>query len=61
MTDNGNFVLDAHFTEGRMQSPRNLLKNLKQMTGVVEVGLFVDLVSTVLLGMQDGTVKRIDR
>lgn len=42
-----------------MATPRNLLKNLKVLTGVVEVGLFVDCVSFALIGNQDGSVVKI--
>jgi ribose 5-phosphate isomerase A len=58
ITDNGNFIIDASF--GAIADPRALEFELKRIPGIVEVGLFVNLVHTVYLGSEAG-VQRIDR
>ena len=57
-TDNGNYILDAKFT--RIADPKSLEKKLKMVTGIVEIGLFVDLADIVIIGNPQGsiTVKR---
>lgn len=37
-------------------SPRQLLKRIKLITGVVEVGLFCDMAKAVYFGNEDGSV-----
>ncbi|MGD0968940.1 MAG: ribose-5-phosphate isomerase RpiA [Candidatus Aquilonibacter sp.] len=53
-TDNGNWILDCHF--GRIDQPAQLDATLKKIHGVVASGIFVGLVSNVVLGNDDGTV-----
>lgn len=48
VTDNGNYILDYDF--GKIKDPKNLHERLKLITGVVETGLFYDMVSKVLIG-----------
>lgn len=38
LTENGNFILDARFNE----IPQSLERNIKNITGVIESGLFID-------------------
>lgn len=45
VTDNGNFVIDATFDEAHMREPQELLFKLKMLTGIVEIGLFVESAS----------------
>ncbi|CAG8642755.1 6728_t:CDS:2 [Ambispora leptoticha] len=59
ITDNGNFLIDAHF--GLVNSPGELLRKIKLLTGVVEVGLFVDVADVVYFGNEDGSVSEKKR
>jgi len=54
VTDNGNFVIDAHF--GTIENPLQLLREIKLLTGVYEVGLFCQLAEKAYFGEQDGSV-----
>jgi len=56
VTDNGNFIIDAPFTEDVMKRPHELLTSIKLLTGVVEVGLFCNVVKAAYFGNQDGSV-----
>jgi len=56
VTDNGNFIIDAPFSEAALKKPRELLVNIKLLTGVVEVGLFCDVVKAAYFGNHDGSV-----
>ncbi|MFB6092691.1 MAG: ribose-5-phosphate isomerase RpiA [Haloquadratum sp.] len=52
VTDNGNLVLDCEF--GPIDDPAALASSLSAVPGVVEHGLFVDLVDAVYVGTDDG-------
>jgi ribose 5-phosphate isomerase A len=68
VTDNGNFIIDAPFTEDVMKRPHEvlfvfsrrgslltycqLLASIKLLTGVVEVGLFCNVVKAAYFGNQ---------
>ncbi|ASS73664.1 ribose 5-phosphate isomerase A [Tumebacillus algifaecis] len=52
VTDNGNYILDCNF--GHIEQPLQLDRELKQHIGVVETGLFVDMVGVALVGSPDG-------
>ncbi|QKY20824.1 ribose-5-phosphate isomerase RpiA [Halolamina sp. CBA1230] len=52
VTDNGNLVLDCAF--GRIDDPNGLARTLSATPGVVEHGLFVDLVDELHTGSDDG-------
>ncbi|RUO96647.1 ribose 5-phosphate isomerase A-domain-containing protein [Jimgerdemannia flammicorona] len=54
VTDNGCFVIDAHF--GPIADPKSLLRDIKLITGVVEVGLFCGMAEVAFFGMEDGNV-----
>ncbi|GAA5890652.1 hypothetical protein JCM8208_004949 [Rhodotorula glutinis] len=56
VTDNGNFVIDAVFSESYMRDPAELLHRIKMLTGVLEVGLFVGMAEAAYFGYPDGTV-----
>ncbi|KAH9047269.1 ribose-5-phosphate isomerase [Lactarius hengduanensis] len=56
VTDNSNFIIDAPFSEDVMKKPHELLANIKLLTGVVEVGLFCNIVKAAYFGNQDGSV-----
>jgi ribose 5-phosphate isomerase A len=59
MTDNGNLIVDCSFEE--IRKPEQLNDQLKAIPGVVENGLFVNMVSTLVIGYKDGTVKVVDK
>lgn len=48
ITDNGNFIIDAHF--GEIADPEGLAKKIKEFVGVVEVGLFINMADAVYFG-----------
>lgn len=52
MTDQGNAILDCDF--GALSSPRELAGQLNERAGIVEHGLFLGLVSDVIVGTSEG-------
>jgi len=52
VTDQGNYILDAHF--GQIADPAALAQILNQRVGIVEHGLFVKLAQEVIVGTNDG-------
>ena len=52
VTDDGLFILDMRF--GTIEDPVSLERDIKQTTGVVDVGLFVGMTSRLILGYEDG-------
>lgn len=57
VTDMGNYIIDLHLKE--IKEPQRLAKLLDETVGVVEHGLFNDMVKTVIVGHADGNVKII--
>ena len=55
VTDQGNLVLDARF-EGGIADPASLEKDINNIPGVLENGLFVNLADEVLVGQVDDGV-----
>src|SRR5256714_9385478 len=53
VTDNGNLILDLT-VEGGIGNPRDFGAQLKQVTGVVEQGLFVGMTDTVIVAGPEG-------
>ena len=51
-TDENNFVVDLHFD--RIAHPSELAEDLINTVGVVEHGLFLNMVDTVIVGNPDG-------
>lgn len=51
VTDSGNFIIDCRI--GEIENPKELEMNLKMIPGVVEVGLFIDVVDYVIIGYSD--------
>lgn len=51
-TNNGNYIVDCHFN--KIADPAALQRDLKQILGVVETGLFVDMTDIVLVSSDDG-------
>lgn len=52
VTDNDNYVLDAAF--GPIGDPNQLSRRIKEITGVIEHGLFVGVVDEVIVAGRDG-------
>ena len=52
ITDNGNFVIDAKFD--KIESPSHLEIDLNSIPGVVENGIFSQMVDKVIVGSADG-------
>jgi ribose 5-phosphate isomerase A len=60
ITDNSNHILDCHFPHGIDQA--GLLEpRLNNIPGVVENGLFIGLAQAVIIGMESGDTKIIER
>lgn len=57
VTDMGNYIIDLYMKE--IKEPQRLAKLLDETVGVVEHGLFNDMVKTVIVGSVDGNVKVI--
>ncbi|MNT16674.1 Ribose-5-phosphate isomerase A [compost metagenome] len=58
VTDNGNYIIDASF--GRIESPQQLAEELKQITGVVDHGLFIGIATKAVVGYEDGRTEVIE-
>jgi ribose 5-phosphate isomerase A len=54
VSDEGHWILDCAF--GTIRDPGTLSRDLHEIPGVVEHGLFLNLARTVLVGRADGTV-----
>lgn len=52
VTDNGNYILDCSF--GEIEDAADLDQRLKQIPGVVETGLFIDLLDILVVGRETG-------
>ena len=57
VTDQQNYILDLHLNE--ILDPKKLSIGLLQIAGVVEVGLFIDMASKIIIGNDDGSCKVI--
>lgn len=54
-TDSGNYILDLHLE--KIENPKSLAQELKAQTGVVEHGLFIDIVDQVILSNDQGEIE----
>lgn len=54
VTDNGNYIIDAHFPDG-IPDPPALEAFLRARAGVVESGLFLGMATSVVVASPDGT------
>lgn len=52
LTDDNNYIIDLHIE--KINSPHKLSKELIEMVGVVEHGLFLDTVDIIIVGKEDG-------
>ena len=59
VTDHGHYILDCFFQE--IHDPVALNRTLKNIPGLVEDGLFLNMASMALIGMQDGTIQTLKR
>lgn len=57
LTDHGHYILDCHF--GRIMDAPSLNGELNLLPGVVETGLFIDMVKGVVIGYPDGEVREL--
>jgi ribose 5-phosphate isomerase A len=57
VTDHGHHVLDCRF--GMITDPVQLNVSLKEIPGVVETGLFLQIADIALIGYADGSIKEI--
>lgn len=48
ISDNGNFILDCSFK--KIEDPKKLHEEIKQIVGVVETGLFIEMTDLVIAG-----------
>jgi ribose 5-phosphate isomerase A len=55
LTDHGHYILDCHFKQ--INDAPTLNGELNLIPGVVETGLFIDMVSGLYIGYADGSVK----
>merc|ERR1712071_706611 len=53
VTDNGNYIVDLHFTEPIADAPK-MAEELKNTVGVVDHGLFCDMTTAVIIAGSDG-------
>ena len=52
LTHSRNYIIDLNL--GQINHPHYLARELNDMTGIVEHGLFLDIVNTVIVGRPDG-------
>ena len=53
VTDNGNYIIDLRFPNG-IDHPEVVDRDIKQITGVVDHGLFINMATTVIVAAKDG-------
>ena len=53
VTDNGNYIVDLHFEEP-IKDPVTMAKELNNVVGVVEHGIFPDMATAVIIAGSDG-------
>lgn len=54
VTDNGNYIVDLHLQS--IPNPRELLRHLTQITGIVENGLFLNFCRRAVVGTEEGAL-----
>lgn len=59
ITDNSNYILDCDF--GKINEPEALEKEINSIPGVIENGLFIDLVDEVIVGSKQGIITLEER
>ncbi|MBZ0268821.1 ribose-5-phosphate isomerase RpiA [bacterium] len=56
LTDNGNWILDAHF--GAIEDPASLERAINELPGVLDNGLFPGMATQILIGDSSGVRSR---
>lgn len=56
VTDNGNYIIDVQFSTSIL-NPMKEQERLKNITGVLETGLFFNIAGRVVIGYEDGFFK----
>jgi ribose 5-phosphate isomerase A len=59
ITDNSNYIIDCDF--GRIDDPETLEREINSIPGVVENGLFINLVDEVIVGSKQGIITLEDK
>jgi len=59
LTDNGNYIVDCAF--GKIEDPADLHERINAITGVVDNGLFINIASKLVLGLENGETRIISR
>ncbi|CAD6199451.1 unnamed protein product [Caenorhabditis auriculariae] len=59
ITDNNNFIIDWTFDKNRHGDWKEVQQRLANTPGIVETGLFIDVVESVFFAYDDGSVKEI--
>ena len=59
-SDNGNYIFDIELIEP-ISDPFATHKSLKELTGVIETGLFLKTATSIYVGKPDGTVQVLER
>lgn len=57
LTDHGHYILDCHFKQ--IADATSLNGELNLIPGVVETGLFIDMVGGLCIGYPDGSIKEL--
>ncbi|HEU0065075.1 MAG TPA: ribose 5-phosphate isomerase A, partial [Flavisolibacter sp.] len=57
ITDHHHFILDCHFHQ--IHDPAAIQRSLKNIPGIVEDGLFINMADMALIGMEDGSISTI--
>jgi len=58
ISDQGNFIVDARFE--RIEDPAYLEATLNNIPGVVENGIFTGAADIILIGLPDGSIRRLE-
>ncbi len=58
ISDNGNFLADADF--GQIDEPAQVENFLRKIPGVVETGIFIGYIDTLIIAYADGMVERLN-
>ena len=59
VTDDGGYIIDLPL--GRIEDASSLERQLKSITGVIDVGLFINLATGIIVGNLDGTSYELTR
>ena len=59
ITDNGNLIVDAYYRN--LRRPDIIHEKLREIPGVIETGLFLEMCDTAYVGRKDGKVDILRR